>query len=163
MRFLTMLVSTVISWCGSMIVCPFAHIVSKRANELVLYNVNCLSHLNILNNSLTFAFSSVDFSHWVTSDSLWPHGPQHARPSCPSPTPGASSNSCPSSQWCHSTISSSVPFSSCLQSLPASGSFPIGQFFTSGGQVLEFQLQHQSFQWDLLISFFFFILFLNFT
>ena len=61
---------------------------------------------------------------------------------------GACSNSCPSSQWCHPTISSSVvPFSSCLQSFSASGSFPMSQFFTSGGQTIEFQLQHQSFQW----------------
>ena len=118
-----------------MIVCPFAHIVSKRANELVLYNVNCLSHLNILNNSLTFAFSSVDFSHWVTSDSLWPNGLQHTRLPCPSPTPRACSNSCPLSWWCHPTISSSVvPFSSCLRSFPASGSFPMSQLFASGGQ-----------------------------
>ena len=63
------------------------------------------------------------------------HGLQHARLSCPSPTPGACSNSCLSSQWCHPTISSSiVPFSSCLQSFPASGSFPVSQFFTSGGR-----------------------------
>ena len=69
------------------------------------------------------------------SDSLRPHGLQHARPPCPSPTPGACSNSCPSNQWCHPAISSSVvPFSSCLQSFPASGSFQMGQFFTSGGQ-----------------------------
>ena len=69
------------------------------------------------------------------SDSLRPHGLQHARPPCPSPTPGAYSNSCPSSQWCHPTISSSlVPFSSHLQSCPASGSFQMSQFFTSGGQ-----------------------------
>ena len=69
------------------------------------------------------------------SDSLWPHGLQHARLPCPSPTPGASSNSCPSSQWCHPTISSSfIPFSSCLQSFPVSGSFPVSQFFPSGGQ-----------------------------
>ena len=69
------------------------------------------------------------------SNSLWPDGLQHARPPCPSSTPGACSNSCPLSRWCHPTISSSaVPFSSCLQSLPASGSFPMSQFFTSGGQ-----------------------------
>ena len=69
------------------------------------------------------------------SDSLQPHGPQHLRLPCPSPTPGAWSNSCPSSWWCHPTISSSViPFSSCLQSFPASGSFPMSQFFTSGAQ-----------------------------
>ena len=65
---------------------------------------------------------------------LWPHGLQHTRLPCPSLTPGVYSNSCPSSQWCHPTISSSVvPFSSCLQSFPASGSFPMSQFFTSRG------------------------------
>ena len=69
------------------------------------------------------------------SDSLRPHGLQHAWLSCPSPTLGACSNSCSSSRWCHPTISSSViPFSSCLQYLPASGSFPMSQFFTSSGQ-----------------------------
>ena len=71
----------------------------------------------------------------VVSDSLQPHGLQHARSPCPSLTPRAYSNSCPSSQWCHPTTSSSVvPFSSHLQSFPASGSFPMSQFFTSGGQ-----------------------------
>ena len=75
------------------------------------------------------------FSHSVMSDSLQPRGPQHTRLSCPLSTPGACSNSYPSSQWCHPTISSSViPFSSCLQFFPASGSFPRSQFFTSGGQ-----------------------------
>ena len=75
------------------------------------------------------------FSHSFMSNSLQSHGLQHARLPCPSPTPGAYSNSCPSSQWCHPTISSSVvPFSSLLQSFPASGSFPMSQFFTSGGQ-----------------------------
>ena len=78
---------------------------------------------------------SVQFSHSVVSDSFQPHGPEHTRPPCPSPTPGVYSNSCPLSQWCHPTISSSVvPFSSCLQSFPASGSFPMDQFFTSSGQ-----------------------------
>ena len=68
-------------------------------------------------------------------DSLWPHGPQHARLPCPSPTPGAYSNSCPSSQWCQPTVSYSViPFSSCLQSFPESGSFQMCQFLASGGQ-----------------------------
>ena len=81
------------------------------------------------------SLSSVQFSRSVVSDSLQPHGLQHARPPCPSPTHGACSDSCPSSQWYHPTISSSVvPFSSCLQSFPASGSFPISQFFASGGQ-----------------------------
>ena len=69
------------------------------------------------------------------SDSLWPHGLQHARPPCPSPTPGVYSNSCPLSLWCPPTISSSViSFSSHLQFFPASGSFPMSQFFASGGQ-----------------------------
>ena len=78
---------------------------------------------------------SVQFSRSVVSDSLWPHGLQHTRLPCPSPTPEAYSNSCPSSQWCHPTISSSfVPFSSRLQSLPAPGSFQMSQFFTSGAQ-----------------------------
>ena len=76
-----------------------------------------------------FQFSSVQFSHSVVSDSLRTHGLQHARPPCPSPTPGAYSNSCPLSCWCHPTISSFVvPFSSCLQPFPASGSFPLSQF-----------------------------------
>ena len=78
---------------------------------------------------------SVQFSHSVVSDSLRPHEPQHARPPCPSPTPGVYSNSCPLSQWCHPTISSSVvPFFSCPQSLSASGSFPMSQLFAWGGQ-----------------------------
>ena len=80
-------------------------------------------------------FSSVQFNCSVVSDSLWPHGLQHTRPPCPSPTPGVHPNSCPLSRWCHLTISSSViPFSPCLQSFPASGSFQMSQFFTSGGQ-----------------------------
>ena len=78
---------------------------------------------------------SVQFSRLVMSDSLWPHRLQHADLPCPSPTPRACSNSCPSSWWCHPTISSSaVPFSSFFQSFPASGSFPVSQFFTSRGQ-----------------------------
>ena len=75
------------------------------------------------------------FSHSVVSNSLWPYGLQHARLPCPSPSPRACSNSCPLRQWCHPTISSSViPFSSCLQSSPASGSFQMSQLFASGGQ-----------------------------
>ena len=78
---------------------------------------------------------SVQFSCSVVSDSLAPHESQHNRPPCPSPTPGVYSNSCISSRWCHPAISSSViPFSSCLQSFLASGSFQISQLFTSGGQ-----------------------------
>ena len=79
--------------------------------------------------------SSVQFSHSVLSDSLRPHGLQQNRPPCPSPIPGVYSDSCPLSQWCHPTISSSVvPFSSCPQSFPASESFQMSQLFTSGGQ-----------------------------
>ena len=79
--------------------------------------------------------SSVQFNHSIVSNSLQPHEPQHTRPPCPSPTPGVHPNPCPSSQWCHPTISSSViPFSSCPQSFPASGSFPVSQLFASGGQ-----------------------------
>ena len=82
-----------------------------------------------------FITGSVQFSHSVVSDSLWPHESQHTRPPCPSSTPGVYSNSCPSSRWCHPAISSSViPFSSCPQSLPASGSFPMSQLFSWGGQ-----------------------------
>ena len=80
-------------------------------------------------------FSSVQFSRSVVSDSLQPHEPQRARPPCPSPTPGVHPDPCPSSQWCHPTISSSViPFFSCPQSFPAPGSFPMSQLFASGGQ-----------------------------
>ena len=92
-----------------------------------------------LNNSLhvqqMINEHSVQFICSVVSDSLWPHEPQHTRPACPSPTPRVYSNSCPLSRWCHPTISSSViPFSSCPQSFPASGSFQMSQPFASGGQ-----------------------------
>ena len=95
-----------------------------------------------LERTVAFSVLRVDtdsfhFSHSVVSDSLWPHGLQHARLPCSSPVPRACSNSCPLSRWCHPTISSSViPFSSHLQSFPASGSFPVGQFFASGGQTI---------------------------
>ena len=80
---------------------------------------------------------NVQFSHSVISSSLQPHGLKNARIPCPWPTSRAYSNSCPSSRWCHPTISSSVnPFSSHLQSFPASGSFPMSQFFISGGQII---------------------------
>ena len=89
----------------------------------------------IFSAPISFSFSSVQFSHSVVSNSLRPHEPQHARPPCLSPTSGVYSNTCPLSQSCHPTISSSViPFSSCLQSFPASGSFQMSQFFASGGQ-----------------------------
>ena len=86
-------------------------------------------------NSEVKSISSVQFSPSVVSDSLPPHESQHARPPCPSPTPGVHSDSCPSSWWDHPVISSSViPFSSCPQSLPASQSFPMSQLFAWGGQ-----------------------------
>ena len=85
-------------------------------------------------NRYNFQFSSAQFSRSVVSHSLQPHGLQHARPPCPSPTPGVYSYSCPLSQWCHPTILPSVVLSfSCLQSFPASGSFPMSQLFSSGG------------------------------
>ena len=87
--------------------------------------------LNLIYSSL---FSSVQFSHSVVSDSLRPHGLQHARPPCPSPTPGVYSNSHPLSRWCHPIISSSVVPYSRFQSCPASGFCQMSQFFTSGGQ-----------------------------
>ena len=84
---------------------------------------------------------SVQFSHSVVTDSLRPHELHHARPPCPSPIPRVHPNPCPSSRWCHPTISSSVvSFSSCPQSFPASGSFQMNQLFASGAKVLEYQL-----------------------
>ena len=94
----------------------------------------------ILGNYFFFYFvrkvkSSVQCSHLVVSNSLWPHEPQHTRHPCPLPTARIHPNPCPLSWWCHPAISSSVvPFSSCPQSFPASGSFQMSQLFTSGGQ-----------------------------
>ena len=97
---------------------------------------------------------SVQFRCSVAYNSFWPHGLQHHRPPCPSPTPRAYSNSRPCHQWCHPNISSSVvPCSSRLQSFPASGSLPISQFFYQVAKVLEFQLQHQCSQWILRTDF----------
>ena len=101
-------------------------------------------------------FSSVQFSRSVMSDSLQPHELRHARPPCPSPTPGVYTNSCTSSWWCHPAISSSViPFSSSPQSFPALGSFPMSQLFTSGGQSIGVSastsvLQMNTQDWSLL-------------
>ena len=112
----------------------------------------CLSRMYLLPLLDAMFHISVQFSCSVMSDYLWPHGLQNARLPSTSPTPGACSNSCPSSWWCLPTISSSViPFSSCLQSFPASGSFQMSQFFASGGQsigvsasasVLPMNIQH---------------------
>ena len=100
---------------------------------------------------------SVCHSAAQSCPTLWPHGLQHTRLLCPSPAPRACSNSCPLSRWCHPAISSSViPFSSCLQSFPASGSQHQHQWVSSSHQVvkvLELQLQHQSFQWIFRVDF----------
>ena len=99
-------------------------------------SINFLGRITEL-REIFYLLDSFQFSHSVMSDSLQPHRLQHTRLPCPSPTPRAYSNSCPSSQWCHPTISSSViPFSSRLQSFPASGSFPRSQFFASDGQCI---------------------------
>ena len=92
---------------------------------------------NLLGESGPDLLGQVQFSCSVVSNSLWPHGLQHARPPCPSPTPKAYSNSCPLSWWCHPTISSSIVPLSRLHSFPASGSFQMSQLFTSGGQSTE--------------------------
>ena len=100
-----------------------------------LYLLNCNSVTPYTSLPAASQFSSVQFSHSVVSNVLRPHGLQHTSPPCPSSTPRVYSNPCPLSQWCHPTISSSVvPFSSCLQSCPASGSFQMSQFFAWGGQ-----------------------------
>ena len=104
--------------------------VRMRGNGQKVPGSVCPHHKCPVNCSLLFSWV-----HSVMSDSLRPHGLQHTRLPCPSPTPGACSNSCPLNQWCHPAISSSVvPFSSCPQSFRASGSFPISHFFTSDGQ-----------------------------
>ena len=103
-------------------------------DTLVIYSLKCIPNSLFHSDERKYIYS-VQFSHSVESDSLRPRGLQHARPPCSSPTPGVYPNSCPLSWGCHPTISSSViPFSSCPQSFPASGSFQISQFFASGHQ-----------------------------
>ena len=100
-------------------------------------NINSIEKIKLQSHIFPwiYVYLSVQFSRSVVSDSLQPHESQHAKPPCPSPTPGGHSDSRPLSQWCHPVISSSVvPFSSCPQSLPASESFPVSQLFASGGQ-----------------------------
>ena len=109
-----------------MFLCKYLHV----KNNIIYY---LGQHTYVGNHK--YMWESVQFSCSVVSDYLRPHESQHARPPCPSPTPGIHSGSRPSSQWCHPAISSSViPFSSCPQSLPASESFPMSQFFAWGGQ-----------------------------
>ena len=110
---------------------------SPYSHSVWILQTNCTSGLGVAKQSKhpCIQFSSVQFSRSVVSDSLRPHELQHARPPCPSPTSGVHPDSRPSSQWCHPAISSSVvPFSSCRQSLPGSGSFPMSQLFPWGGQ-----------------------------
>ena len=108
--------------CCSLLIASTSPVVFKQCRQVLSFWNSIFSY-------------SVQFSDSVMSDSLQPHESQHARPPCLSPTPGVHSHSCPSSQWCHPAISSSVvPFSSCPQSLPASESFPVSQLFTWGGQ-----------------------------
>ena len=104
-----------------------------KSKEFVIFLKNT-NHLLYIYIHTWYFQVLIQFICSVMSDSLWPHGLQHARLPCPSPTPGACSNSRPSTQWCHPTISSSVISSFCLQSFSASGSFSMSQFFTSGGQ-----------------------------
>ena len=99
------------------------------------FSVQIFWYLYTILVSFPFVFQLSQFSSLVMSNTLWPHGMESSRPPCLSPTPRVCSNSCQSRWWCHPTISSSVvPFSSCLQSFPASVSFPVSQLFTSGGQ-----------------------------
>ena len=126
-------------WSCNLQCFPVGQIQSSPINiKLVVLANECVFMIYILHLSRSFETYRVvqfQFSHSIVSDSLQPHGLQHARPPCQSPTPGVYSNSCPLSWWCYPTISSSVvPFSSHLYSLPASGSFQMSQFFTSGGQ-----------------------------
>ena len=123
--------------------CNFWHYWFFQPTNMVYLSI-CLCHLDFFHQYLIvfwvqvfclLQFSTVQFSGSVMSDSLRPHELQHARPPCLSPTPIVHPNSCPSSRWCHPATSSSViPFSSCPQSLPASGSFPMSQLYTWGGQ-----------------------------
>ena len=112
-----------------LIMCLHDHSLLAHADKPILF-CTCKARL-----SQSWHCGSVQFSHSVMSESLWPHGLQHARLPCPSPTLRACSNSCPPSRWCHPTILSSViPFSACLQSFPAPGSFPMSQLFVLDGQ-----------------------------
>ena len=113
---------------------PKKEVRNKKERHLFYSFTDLISLTTFYPNWVAFLWS-VQFSRSVMSDSLWPYETQHARPPCPAPTPRVYSNSRPLSRWCHPIISSSiVPYSSCLQSCPASGSFPRSQLFISGGQ-----------------------------
>ena len=128
-------------WCNLGVQFYFLHVVIQLS-----YTIHWRDYPFPIEYSwlLCLTFSSIQsFSRVWLSATPW----THTRPTCPSPTPGVYSNSCSLSQWCHPTTSSSVVPVSHLQSFPPSGSFQTSQFFTSGGHILEFQLQHHSFQW----------------
>ena len=109
-----------------------AHKIKHKPDQFSNTSKTKQNFLGLITNSGSFQFSAILS---VMFESLLPHELHHARPPCPSPTPRVHPNPCPSSRWCHPTISSSVvPFFSCLQSFPASGSFPVSKFFASGGQ-----------------------------
>ena len=131
----------------------FISLISSPTTQIQQDNLNLRLMIRLTYFAL-FLFSCLQCSCSVVSESLWLHRLQHVRLPCPSPSPGTCSNSCPLSRWCHPIISSSVvPFSSCLQYFPASRSFLMSQFFTSGGQTIDLQLQHQSFQWIFRVDF----------
>ena len=137
--FLLLIVGSIFSWC----IKSFLHsinfvLMSQRILKITITTAWLASWVPGSSQASSIGqhqFSSLQFSHSVVSDSLQPHEPQLVRPPFPSPTPGVHPNPCPLSRWCHPTISSSVvPFSSCPQSFPAPGSFPMSQLFASGGQ-----------------------------
>ena len=127
--------------CSTLFFQHLAWYVANRCSKILVnkwtFRIVTCCHFSPFNNFTTLEklLSSVQFSRSVVSDSLQPHELQHARPPCPSPTPGVHPNPCPLSRWCHPTVSSSVvPFSSCLQCFPASGSFQMGQLTAAGAQ-----------------------------
>ena len=129
--------------------CSFSHQSHPSSWDLLLSFQEEFESLRgkMLAGWLCLLRSSVQFSRSVVSDSLQPYEPQHTRPPCPSPTPGVYPNSCPLSRWCHPTISSSVvPFSSCPQSFPAPGSFPVSPLFASSSAPYKVQCPHLIYQ-----------------
>ena len=141
--------SRALSWLWN----PWCEKVGIRSLSIFTWN-STIDYFNMIKGILRVTkYNSVQFSRSAVSDSLWPHRLQHARLPCPSPIPRAYSNSCALSQWWHPTILSSVvPFSSCLQFFPASGSFPMCQFFASGSQSFGVSASAY-FQWIVRMDF----------
>ena len=143
--------SLISSWYSTHASDPFLSDWNISRWKALSFNFLFYPGVELINNVVLV---SVQFGLSVVSNSLRPHGLQHARPPCPSPTPGVHSNSCPSSQWCHPAILSPViPFSSHLQSSQHQGLFKSVSSPPQGAKVLEFQLQHQSFQWIFTTNF----------